>query len=241
MSVLKCEKCGGSLNIIEGTSICECEYCGTKQTIPVENQEKSSTVYQNVLERATQKQAKKGVSYPEKDGKLYNVFKFFYVIAFIFGNFMNLLYILGMTIAMTDNANLIIDVGSFVTIIVCVVLMIAALIASKFNKNVIVASVFGAVNLGAALTAIFTFMHLMPDDTVAGGINISFYWRHLAPLSILGLCAVGMALIVIIAYFKTKKAYNEVLENIYYEYNKLPNEEKPDWEEYVKNYKFGKK
>ena len=241
MAVFKCENCGGSLEIIEGTSVYECEYCGAKQTLPTEKDENSSAVYQNVLERAAQKQAKKGVSYPQKGGKLYNVFKFFYIVAFIFGNVMNLLYILGMTIAMTDDTNLIIDIGSFITVIVCVVLLIAALIASKFNKNVIVASVFGAVNLGTALTAIFTFMHLMPDDTVAGGININFYWRHLAPLGILALCAVGMALVVITAYFKTKKSYNEVLENIYYEYNRLPNEERPDWDEYVKNYKFGKK
>lgn len=194
--------------------------------------------YENILQRAKTRQIKEGIRYPAKDGKLYNALKFFYIVAFIFGNVMNLMYILGMTIAMSDNTNLIIDIGSFITIIVCVVLLIAALITSKFNKNVIVASVFGGVNLGAAITAIITFKNLMPDDTVAGGININFYWRHLAPLAILALCAVGMALIVISAYFKTKKAYNRVLELVYDTYNSLPENEKPEWEEYVKNYEF---
>ncbi len=194
--------------------------------------------YENILKRAKDRQIKEGISYPEKDGKLYNFFKFFYVVAFIFGNVMNLMYILGMIIAMSDNSNLVIDMGGFITITVCVVLFIAALIASKFNKNVIVASIFGGVNLGAAVTAIVTFMGLMPDDTVAGGISINFYWRHLAPLGIMALCAVAMSLIVIVAYFRTKMAYNRVLEIVYEEYNALPENEKPEWEEYVKNYEF---
>lgn len=194
--------------------------------------------YDNILKRAKERQIKEGVSYPEKDGKLYNFFKFFYVVAFIFGNIMNLMYVLGMSIALSDGSNLNIDVVSFITVIVCVVLMIAALVLSKFNRNLIVASVFGGVNLGATITAIFTFMHLMQDNTVAGGININFYWRHLAPLGILAICALGMALIVITAHFKTKKAYNKVLELVYDTYNSLPENEKPEWEDFVKNYEF---
>lgn len=34
MIILKCKMCGGDLEINEGMSVCECEYCGTKQTIP---------------------------------------------------------------------------------------------------------------------------------------------------------------------------------------------------------------
>ena len=34
MVVLKCKMCGGALNFEEGASICECEYCGSKQTLP---------------------------------------------------------------------------------------------------------------------------------------------------------------------------------------------------------------
>lgn len=194
--------------------------------------------YENILKRAREKQIKEGIRYPEKGGKLYNFFKFFYIVAFIFGNVMNLLYILGMTIAMTDNTNLVIEMGSFITIIICVVLMIAALIVSKFNENTIVAAIFGSVNLGATVTAIITFKNLMPDDNVAGGISLNFYWRHLAPLSIMAICAVGMALVVIIAYFKTKKAYNRVLELVYETYNSLPDNEKPQWEEFAQNYEF---
>lgn len=34
MAILKCKMCGGDLDISEGMSVCECEYCGTRQTIP---------------------------------------------------------------------------------------------------------------------------------------------------------------------------------------------------------------
>ncbi len=196
------------------------------------------TYYKNILERAREKQYKLGISYPEKDGKLYNTFKFFYVAAFIFGNVMNLLYILGMLIAMTDNAHFSGNAGNVIAVAVCVVLMIAALIASKHNANVIVASAFGGVNLVSSTALLLIFMNLMKDDTAVGGININYYWRHLAPLAIMALCAVVMALIVITAYFKTKKAYNKVLEQVYEEYNLLPENEKPEWEEFAKNYEF---
>ena len=34
MSVFKCKMCGGSLDVGEGTTVCECEYCGARQTVP---------------------------------------------------------------------------------------------------------------------------------------------------------------------------------------------------------------
>ncbi len=43
MAVLKCKMCGGDLNISEEVSVCECEYCGSKQTVPsVDNEKKVS-------------------------------------------------------------------------------------------------------------------------------------------------------------------------------------------------------
>ncbi len=34
MAIYKCKMCGGDLEIAEGLTIAECEYCGTKQTVP---------------------------------------------------------------------------------------------------------------------------------------------------------------------------------------------------------------
>ena len=45
MAIFKCKMCGGDLEIQEGLTICECEYCGTKQTIPVLDNEKKLNLF----------------------------------------------------------------------------------------------------------------------------------------------------------------------------------------------------
>lgn len=45
MAVIKCKMCGGNLNIVEGTSVAECEYCGSKQTVPKVDDEKKLTLF----------------------------------------------------------------------------------------------------------------------------------------------------------------------------------------------------
>ena len=34
MSVLKCKMCGGTIEYVPGKTVGECQYCGTKQTLP---------------------------------------------------------------------------------------------------------------------------------------------------------------------------------------------------------------
>ena len=45
MAILKCKMCGGELQLIEGTDFCECEFCGTKQTVPTADNEKKITLF----------------------------------------------------------------------------------------------------------------------------------------------------------------------------------------------------
>lgn len=45
MEVLKCKMCGGNLEVQEGMTICECEYCGSTQTIPNVDDEKKVTLF----------------------------------------------------------------------------------------------------------------------------------------------------------------------------------------------------
>ena len=45
MAIIKCKMCGGDLEIIEGSSVCECTYCGTKQTVPSADNEKMLTLF----------------------------------------------------------------------------------------------------------------------------------------------------------------------------------------------------
>ena len=45
MAVLKCKMCGGSLEVTEDMTVCECEYCGTMQTIPQVDDEKKINLF----------------------------------------------------------------------------------------------------------------------------------------------------------------------------------------------------
>lgn len=45
MAIFKCKMCGGDLDISEGMSVAECQYCGTKQTLPKLDDDKKTTLY----------------------------------------------------------------------------------------------------------------------------------------------------------------------------------------------------
>ena len=45
MSVIKCKMCGGDLNLVEGSSVAVCEYCGSQQTVPAADNEKKLTLF----------------------------------------------------------------------------------------------------------------------------------------------------------------------------------------------------
>ena len=43
MAVFKCKMCGGNLELQENMTVCECEYCGSTQTVPALDNEKKIT------------------------------------------------------------------------------------------------------------------------------------------------------------------------------------------------------
>ncbi len=43
--IIKCKMCGGELNYTEGATVCECEYCGTKQTLPKLSDDRRANLY----------------------------------------------------------------------------------------------------------------------------------------------------------------------------------------------------
>ena len=45
MAVIKCKMCGGDLVIEPGATVAECEYCGSRQTVPNQDSEKELTLF----------------------------------------------------------------------------------------------------------------------------------------------------------------------------------------------------
>lgn len=46
MAIIKCKMCGGDLNLIEGQSVAECEYCGSRQTVPAADDERKLVLFE---------------------------------------------------------------------------------------------------------------------------------------------------------------------------------------------------
>ena len=51
MPIIKCKMCGGDLNLVDDSTVCECEYCGTKQTVTTSKDENIQSLFNraNVL------------------------------------------------------------------------------------------------------------------------------------------------------------------------------------------------
>ncbi|MCI6434583.1 MAG: TIR domain-containing protein [Clostridiales bacterium] len=45
MAIIKCKMCGGDLVIEPGSTVAECEYCGSRQTVPTADNEKKLTLF----------------------------------------------------------------------------------------------------------------------------------------------------------------------------------------------------
>lgn len=45
MAIIRCKMCGGDLNLVEGSSTAECEFCGSVQTVPKVDDEKKLTLF----------------------------------------------------------------------------------------------------------------------------------------------------------------------------------------------------
>lgn len=45
MAIIKCKMCGGDLSLIDGQSVAQCEYCGSRQTVPASDNEKKLNLF----------------------------------------------------------------------------------------------------------------------------------------------------------------------------------------------------
>ncbi len=53
MAIYKCKMCGGDLDVAENATVAECEYCGSKQTVPTAKDEELASLFNraNILRR----------------------------------------------------------------------------------------------------------------------------------------------------------------------------------------------
>ncbi len=190
-------------------------------------------MYDGVLQRVRRLEEKNGIRYATCDGKLYLTARVFLIIAFAYGMAINLLYLLGMLITKSGDAK---DVYTYIlTPVVCSVALIAGFVL--LLKKIHIAG--GVLSVAASTVLALFFIPLMEGD-IANTLQAKYYYRHLAPMSIIFIAAVVMTFIAIRADLKLKKTYNKVVENIYtlYKVNLAEGEDMPEdeWENFLESY-----
>lgn len=49
-AIIRCKMCGGDLALVEGSTIATCEFCGTTQTVPNQDNEKKLALFARAKE-----------------------------------------------------------------------------------------------------------------------------------------------------------------------------------------------
>ena len=155
---------------------------------------------------------KRGIKYAKVDGKLFNSLKVLYTITFAYNNLINLLFILGwLLMSGTESFKYITE--SLYIIIGCTVINVIGFIfiCTKIKIAGIITSI---IPLGFSL---LTFARLLEDATIRFGYKISFYWRHLAPITLMSFFLIFMLIIIIREKVKFKSTLKKIEEIIYNE------------------------
>lgn len=190
--------------------------------------------YEGVLQRVRKLEEKNAIFYARPNGKLYNVFKVIYIIAFVYGNFNTLAYLLGMLVRYGGFLNEFF--ADTLTPAICLLLMIAGFVL--LLKKVHIVSAF--FNVIPATVLIFFFRHRLLDKFTIDSVNPKFYWRHLIPLILVIICAAWLVGIAVRAELRTRSQYTRVTENLYnlYKVNVVGGEEisEEQWDEFLQKY-----
>lgn len=193
--------------------------------------------YAGVLKRVYELESKKGINYVSTNGKLYKGLKIFYIIAFIYTMAINALFVLAMSIVMSDVPNSSNFVNEVIFVSICSALIIAGLVVLRFKKHL----VFGLLNFIPEVFLMFMYANILRDDFEGlWGLKYSYYYKHGIPLLLMALLVVGMTLVALNEQRIVNKDYKKVVENLYSKFleeegnKETVSEEK--WAEYLKNY-----
>lgn len=191
--------------------------------------------YQGILDRVRILEHKNAIFYAKTDGKLYKALKWLYILAFAYGGFNVLAFVLGVMIKygghLSDFTIELLTPG------ISLILMLAGFVL-LLKKVHIVAT---ALNSIPSCVMIFFFRNRLIDEFSAdNSVFPQYYWRHLVPLLLIILLSMWMCGIALRAEYKTKTLYIKVTENLYnlYKVNVESGEEltEEEWDTFLKKY-----
>lgn len=190
-------------------------------------------INEGILKRVRILEEKRGINYAKVDGKLYTALSVLNLIAAIFALTMNIFYILGMLLINLGTENMKNVLNPVITVSVCSAALIAGLILKKFKLFIPSA----ILNILPSALLIPLFASLMEDLNGFLQLKTAFYWRHLAPLTIVIIMTVWITVISIREKVKLNATYRKVEENLYNIYHTSANDvSEEQWQEFLNEY-----
>lgn len=185
---------------------------------------------ETILAQVRKSEYKYNYNYAKKDGSLYTGLRTVFIIAFVFAA------VFALFVALQPWVNDGVKYESASAVPMIYTFLISGVLAVVFSLfRISVATVVLSVPTGIAV--LLEFAKLLPDPNVFLGINVKFYWAHLAPILTLVFCAVFMLVIELRANRILKQNYTKIANRIYEEYSShAENLSEEEWEEFLKNY-----
>ena len=195
----------------------------------------------NILMRVREIERKNGINYAKIDGALFSGIKVLYILICFYTLIINFLSAAGLSITNHTEHNADSIKSLIITIIVASILLIAGLVIIKFREKIWANITFVSINLLSSIYLLLTFGKELKDGIGFLGYNLSFYWRHAIPLTLIAILSIWLFIIALRDILKTQKEYKKVVETIYQQYLATAPEGQTSeelWQEYLKNYKF---
>ena len=160
-----------------------------------------------ILQKVTLYEEKRGITYAKTDGGLYKALKGLYILAFCYTMVMNFFFLMG---NIFSENRLEIFKNSVYMVLVFSALLIIALVMIAFKKYCFAHITAFLLNTVSSMGLIVVFARLLEDVI---GYKISFYWRHFAPLCLIVLLSLVITIIAVRAILKFNKSYKAVIRN----------------------------
>ena len=189
-------------------------------------------MYDGVLKRVKQIEAKNGIIYATPDKNWFKAIKIIGIIAFSWTFLMNLFYAAGSLMIYSAKENPEAVYGNILPIIACTGVLIAGLVLCCCKKYLL-----SAILSSAASVVILVLITPISTDSLGFlGMQSWYYWRHLGPLAIIIIATVIMAIIAVRAELKVKKLYKKVVDNLFIQYGDVSQLSDEQWDEFLQNY-----
>lgn len=191
----------------------------------------------NILEYLEAYKEKNHLVYTDEKSKLYKYTGILFIVSCIYSLIIMFALIFGWSYGLyRDYEFNKPNVPMLIVTSVIAVVMISSMLLFKFKlKNL--ASIAVII---AQITFVFTY-----KATALDGLNYraSFYWAFIIPAALISLLALVLLGVSLYSKYRTNKLYTEIIFILYKQYGKKDGVKLSDaeWEEFLDNYKPGKK